>query len=137
MPRPPVLVLLLLSACLAGPVERLHETPANNDNSRSKLVAFLISLLLGGFGIDWFYLSLGNVIYIIVGIIKLLLISSSGLCCCVVSYDFCKIREKFDKFMGPLRCVFGMALFVWWVVDWVRIFLDSFEDGLGRPLTPW
>ena len=137
MPRPPVLVLLLLSACLAGPVERLHETPANNDNSRSKLVAFLLSLFLGGFGVDWFYLSIGNFVYIVVGIIKLLLISSGGLCCCVVSCDFFGVKEKCSAMMGPCRAVFAIALFVWWVVDWVRILLDSFDDGLGHPLTAW
>ena len=139
MPRLPVLLLLLLlvAACLAGPLDRIKRDAGDKDNSRSKLVAFLLSLFLGGFGVDWFYLSIGNFVYIVVGIIKLLLISSGGLCCCVVSCDFFGVKEKCSAMMGPCRAVFAIALFVWWVVDWVRILLDSFDDGLGHPLTAW
>ena len=39
---------------------------------KSRLVAFLISLFLGYFGMDWFYLSDGNVWYMVAGLVKFL-----------------------------------------------------------------
>ena len=39
---------------------------------KSRLVAFLISLFLGYFGMDWFYLSDGNVLYMVAGLVKFL-----------------------------------------------------------------
>jgi hypothetical protein len=48
----------------------------NNENcnykQKKKVVAFLLSLLLGSSGADWFYLASGSTTYIIVGVIKLL-----------------------------------------------------------------
>ena len=39
---------------------------------KSKLVAFLLSLFIGAYGADWFYLSAGNSNYIFLGVLKLL-----------------------------------------------------------------
>ena len=39
---------------------------------KSRLVAFLLSLFLGYFGMDWFYLSDGNVLYMVAGLVKFL-----------------------------------------------------------------
>ena len=44
----------------------------------SKLVAFLISLLAGILGADWFYLSAGDGGYIVAGVFKLLTLGGFG-----------------------------------------------------------
>jgi TM2 domain-containing membrane protein YozV len=46
---------------------------------KSKLTAFLLSFFVGFFGVDWFYLSLGNGAYIIAGIIKLITCGGFGI----------------------------------------------------------
>lgn len=50
-----------------------------NYQQRSKLDAFLISLLVGELGIDWFYLAYGNRIYVLAGIFKLMTIGCVGI----------------------------------------------------------
>ena len=50
---------------------RYARSVRGGESSRDKLTAFLISLFLGGLGADWFYLSLGNPVYIIAGQIHL------------------------------------------------------------------
>lgn len=50
-----------------------------NYEQRSKLAAFLISLFAGTLGADWFYLALGNGLYIFAGIVKLLTIGCGGI----------------------------------------------------------
>lgn len=44
-----------------------------------KLTAFLLSFFVGFFGIDWFYLSVGNAAYIIAGFIKLMTLGGFGI----------------------------------------------------------
>ncbi|CAF0798823.1 unnamed protein product [Adineta steineri] len=46
---------------------------------KSKLAAFLLSFFLGGFGADWFYLSVGNGGYIAGGIFKMLTLGGMGI----------------------------------------------------------
>ncbi len=46
---------------------------------KSKLTAFLLSFFVGVFGVDWFYLSVTNAAYIIVGIIKLITFGGFGI----------------------------------------------------------
>ena len=46
--------------------------------AKSKLVAFLLSFLVGGMGVDWFYLSGGHASYIVAGILKLLTFGGLG-----------------------------------------------------------
>merc|ERR1712123_80069 len=70
---------------------------------RQFLTTLLLSIFLGAFGVDWFYLSLGNNTYIILGVLKFLL-----------------------NLVGVGQ--------IWWIIDWVRILLGEFPDGLGRPL---
>ena len=90
---------------------------------REKLTAFLLSLFVGGLGVDWFYLrqflllwqlsfrpvghlsatlsnsmptnvlSLGSDLYILAGIIKLLLVGSITCCC---SCDICGIKVRWN-----------------------------------------
>ena len=47
--------------------------------AKSKLVAFLLSMFLGGLGVDWFYLSAGNGGYIVGGVFKLITGGGLGL----------------------------------------------------------
>ena len=46
---------------------------------KSKLAAFLLSFFIGGFGADWFYLSVGNGGYIVAGVFKLLTLGGVGI----------------------------------------------------------
>lgn len=71
---------------------------------KSKLTAFLLSFFVGIFGIDWFYLSVSNVVYIILGILKLITVGGLG---------------------------------IWWLVDWIRLLANAFDDGNGMPLQDW
>lgn len=71
---------------------------------KDKVAAFLLSLFLGEFGADWFYLARGDDGYIVAGVFKLLTIGGLG---------------------------------VWWLVDWIRVLADSFDDGNGYPIGPW
>lgn len=71
---------------------------------KSKLTAFLLSFFVGILGIDWFYLSVGNAVYIILGLIKLITFGGLG---------------------------------IWWIVDWIRILVNAFDDGNGVYLQDW
>jgi hypothetical protein len=73
--RAPVLLLILLAAArLAGPVPRVERAAdQDQDTRRSKLTAFTV-----------------------VGIIKLLLIGSAGLCCCKISWDIFEQEQDPD-----------------------------------------
>ena len=46
---------------------------------KSKLWAFWLSFLAGNFGLDWFYLSAGNIVYIIAGIVKIITFGGFGI----------------------------------------------------------
>ena len=46
---------------------------------KSKLAAFLLSILLGTFGADWFYLARGDGGYIAAGVFKLLTLGFAGI----------------------------------------------------------
>lgn len=50
-----------------------------NYQQKSKLAAFLLSFFVGGFGADWFYLSVGNGGYIAAGVFKLLTLGGIGI----------------------------------------------------------
>ena len=52
-------------------VARSIRSVRSGESSKDKLTAFLLSLFLGGLGADWFYLSLGNAVYIIAGQVHL------------------------------------------------------------------
>jgi ethanolamine ammonia-lyase large subunit len=71
---------------------------------KSKLTAFLLSFFVGFLGIDWFYLSVGNIFYILAGLLKMF--TAGGLC-------------------------------IWWIVDWIRILANAFDDGNGVALLDW
>ena len=129
--------LMLLFLCFffssSAPLDQMENERAEEDASkpekRSKLAAFLLSFFLGGFGADWFYLSRGDFVYIMVGIIKLLLIGQAGFCCCSLKFEIFSCNERMMKCLGPCRWILSLATLLWWVVDWIRVLTDNFPDG--------
>jgi hypothetical protein len=81
---------------------------------KSKLAAFLLSLLLGFLGVDWFYLSAGDAGYIIAGIFK------------IITWVFINHH--------PHQSTLAGLFWIWLLVDWIRVLTDSFPDGNGMEL---
>lgn len=50
-----------------------------NYKQKKQLVAFLLSFFVGSFGVDWFYLAMGNAGYIVAGVFKLLTCGGFGI----------------------------------------------------------
>merc|ERR1719431_778631 len=122
-----IVFLLILISTLAP------QGLSSDDNKRSKLATFLLSFFLGGFGADWFYLSRGVFSYIMVGIVKLLLIKFKC-CCCSISFTS---GEGYEISCCDSCCcgrLVSFGIFIWWVVDWIRILTDNFPDGNGTEL---
>ena len=103
-----------------------------------KKTAFLISLFLGYFGGDWFYLAQASTLYIIVGIVKL----AVDILGCVLSLA-AKYRtsasgnESLSFTMSTTITFINLLSLAWWIVDWARILSDKFPDGRGNSLMPW
>ena len=55
------------------------------------LVALIISIFLGAFGVDWFYLSAGSGVYIFAGVMKLLTLGGLGIWWLV---DICRLATE-------------------------------------------
>lgn len=103
----------------------------------SKLLAFLLSFFLGSFGVDWFFLSKGTAVYITAGIFKV--ITSCG-CCAGLCARLGKCSDESvacSSFFACLGLIFACGSPIWWIVDWVRILANVFNDGNGAPLKPW
>ena len=127
------LLLLWIHLCAAFPVGG-EEVQTQTQDQKSKLTAFLLSLFLGSFGADWFYLSLGYFSYVIVGIIKLILMLVGGRirpCCCICA---CSCEVEGNEGLANTQNIIRVVSFVWWVLDWVRILANIFPDGSGMPL---
>lgn len=60
-------------------VDGWNNTIYCNYKTKSKVTGFILSLLLGELGIDWFYVSCGKAGYIIGGIFKLLTVGGFGI----------------------------------------------------------
>ena len=108
---------------------------------RKKIYAFILSLFLGIFGADWFYLAVWNNIYFIVGILKLLAGIFAILFPCFICFTGC-VKADSGKIIGFL-CVVLLIIFitigniVWWLADVIRILVDTFKDGNGQNLLDW
>ena len=109
-----------------------------NYDQRSKQTAFFLSLFVGGFGADWFYLSRSNLAYIFIGLFKLLL----GCLSCIAwpLTRFGPTIESLESNKTKIRNTNGcitLLVMAWWIVDWVRILNNRFPDGNGEALLPW
>jgi hypothetical protein len=97
----------------------------------SKIMAFILSFILGSAGIDWFVLSRKDSLYILCGILKLLI--SAG--CCIWSPLAARSKSKNATTAASCLSVsLTFIAFVWWLVDWIRILFNSFPDGNGASL---
>lgn len=94
----------LLNQCICSKGWIIRDQSGCTYQQKSKLTAFLLSFFVGIFGVDWFYLSVGNAAYIVAGIIKLITFGGLG---------------------------------IWWIVDWIRLLANAFQDGNGIPLLDW
>jgi hypothetical protein len=92
---------------------------------KSILIAFLLSLFAGSFGLDWFYLACNDAVYIVVGIIKLMLSGGCG------GTRTSSSPIKNEKAKTGLTSLVGL----WWLIDWIRILAHVFPDGNGAPLS--
>ena len=108
------------------------------EKGSSKLVAFLLSFFVGGFGADWFYLSRGDADFIIIGILKCFItgILPFFLFCCGMSC-YAIYQDRQHWFWDGMMCVIPILAFpistgsIWWLVDWIRIISGSWEkDGM-------
>lgn len=97
----------------------------------SKIFAFVLSFLFGFVGIDWFFLSRKDTLYILCGILKLLI--STG--CCIWSPLAAKSKSKNATTAASCLSVsLTLIAFIWWFVDWIRVLFNSFPDGNGASL---
>lgn len=97
----------------------------------SKILAFILSCIFGFAGIDWFFLSHKDSLYILCGILKLLI--STG--CCIWSPLAARSKSKNATTAASCLSVsLALVAFIWWFVDWIRILFNSFPDGNGASL---
>jgi hypothetical protein len=97
----------------------------------SKLSTFILSLLFGSAGIDWFILSRKDSLYILTGILKLLILIAG----CI--WGRLAVIDKTKTPVTVIGCLGGSLYFIsfiWWMRDWIRILFDNFPDGNGAPL---
>ena len=129
------LVICMLDLCCPGPLtsttDKAEEEAPDDVEQRSKLIAFLLSFFLGGFGAEWFYLSRGFQTYILVGIVKFLLVSLAGFCFFSFNLKMCKCDVGA---LVPCLWIVRLFIFLWWVVDWARVLTNTFPDGSGMEL---
>ena len=69
----------IINECICAKGWITVEQTACTYQLKPKLTTFLLSFFVGVFGVDWFYLSLGNAAYIIAGVIKLLTFGGLGI----------------------------------------------------------
>lgn len=97
----------------------------------SKLMALIISFLVGIVGIDWFVLSRRDSLYILCGILKLLIFAG----CCIWSPLAARSKSKTATTAAScLSVTLTIISFIWWLIDWIRILFNNFPDGNGAAL---
>jgi len=112
---------------------------------KNKVTAFLLSLFLGNFGADWFYLAQENSNYTWAGAVKLMtglffFVSSCFMCCaqiCFAKLNESKVGLLVRLVVGGLALVFSLVNLIWYFIDWIRILADAFPDGNHVGLKPW
>ena len=103
------------------------------EKGKSKKTAFLCSLIVGFLGVDRFYLSAGDGIYVFAGCVKFCLLVVFPLLC------LCFCLGEGQGVLGKLGvCGAGLmpaAAGVWWLADWCRILTGHWDmDGQGLRL---
>jgi len=101
---------------------------------RSKTTAVLISIYFGIFGVDWFYLSRGNSLYIIVGLLKLFISFSCCICWPLLTIGAHRVSKLMLMFGYIGGISFSLICLFWWIIDWARILANKFPDGHGVEL---
>ena len=127
------------------------EKPCDYKQKR-QLVAFLLSLFLGPFGADWFYLSQNRAPYIGIGVTKLLFSIWPIVLCCTATCSTCmagRFRMNYElrmnstcvTILGCCICCICVILIlgpgVWWIADFARILAGTFPDGNSQDLFPF
>lgn len=74
---------------------------------KTKLELFLESFFVGSLGVDWFVLANVN------------------------GYN------PVYAVAGSFKLLTLGGIGIWWLVDWIRILCNSFNDGQGQPLADW
>jgi hypothetical protein len=91
----------------------------------------MISLFSGGAGIDWFILSRKNVLYILTGLLKFLILIAA----CIWNRLALINKAKTSIIVaGCFGIILSLISIIWWFTDWMRILLNNFPDGNGAPL---
>ncbi len=128
----------------------------NNDTckytQKNQRTAYWLSVCLGPFGADWFYLANGSSSYIVVGLVKLSfgLILVFGICFssfykCCNKYEGADGKNSLRKIGGVVCGLVFVVLFllaaftsiIWCGVDVFRIYINAFKDGNGVALKQW
>lgn len=116
--------------CESGWLNWRNNQPCSYQQS-SKPLAFLASFFLGFTGLDWFILSRKDILYILCGILKFLVVAG----CCIWSPLAASTRNEDAKTVASFLSVILMLIaFFWWLIDWIRILFNNFSDGNGAPL---
>ena len=82
---------------------------------KSQHTAFLLSFFVGGCGADWFYLSEGDLIFVLVGLLKIFLF---GVTVSLMINLYCVV---------PIMVTLMPGVLIWWLVDWIRIASGSWD----------
>lgn len=116
--------------CERGWINWKTNSPCSYRQS-SKYWAFVVSFVFGLTGLDWFVLCRGDLLYILCGILKFLLLTS----CCIWSPLAANTKHEDAKTVAScLSVVLTLFSVVWWLIDWIRILSNIFPDGNGAPL---
>ena len=92
------------TASNAKPIDPKYQNISDKDWT----VTLILSIFLGGFGVDRFYAG-----QIVMGLLKLIL----------------------PLTITIVTCGVGSIAYVWWLIDIILIVTDNFKDGQGRVIT--
>ena len=129
---------------------------ACSKKGKSMVSAFLISFFFGGLGADWFYMSSGDPVYILIGCVKLIILFLLPLSLCWIwklgilskwildSYTYTETDKSgcvwilLFWIMPGILVIICLTGSVWWVVDWARVVdegrMIKWTDGQGVAL---
>jgi len=98
--------------------------------AKKKLTAFLLAILVGGTGADWFYLSCGDGLFIFAGIMKIFFT-----CCLPTCLQSVLLNGSDDGgAMVIIGCCVCCGIMGWYITDWVMVLTDQRTDGTGMGL---